>query len=74
MVDSFLSLNWCIARLNDSSPMASVSMERTLRGRLWQCGLTVDGHPPISELEEHELADSLSRQAVEAPWSACMDG
>ncbi len=62
-------MNWCIAGLNDSSPMASVSMEGTLRGRLRQCGLTVDGHPPILELEGHELVDSLSWWAVEAPWS-----
>ncbi len=70
----FLSVNWCIVGLNDSSLMACVLMARTLRGRLWQCGLTVDGHPPMLELEEHGLADSLSRWAMGAQWSACMDG
>ncbi len=69
MVEGFLSVNWCIAALTDSSQQKHAS---TLRGRLRQCGLTADGHPPILELEGHELVDSLSWSAVEASWSTCI--
>ncbi len=71
MVEGFLLVNWCIARLTDSSQQKHA---RTLRGRLRQCGLTADGHPPILELEGHELVDSLSWWAVEAPWSTGIGG